>query len=133
VAAEWDGIVGLGFTPTGVTFADKMYETLVDNLYLHEDLQNKFFSFYLPDEKGFITFGEIPQDIVGDTSKIDWAPLNEKQENPWTIRLKDIIVETSSSNTVYSSRFREISSELIQQRSAKKTFFAEDSSNPCLG
>jgi len=48
----------------------------VDNLLENDlDVVNKFFSFYLPDDEGYITFGEIPSHIVGDESAILWAPL----------------------------------------------------------
>lgn len=92
-SAEWDGIVGLGFTPEDPTITETSYPTLVDNLESYKEIKNKFFSFYLPDENGFITFGEIPSSIVSDVEKINWAPLIPNNENPWSVRLSDIIIQ----------------------------------------
>ncbi len=49
-SAEWDGIVGLGFTPVNErpVNSEHVMATLVDNLESHDDVKNKFFSFYLP-------------------------------------------------------------------------------------
>lgn len=67
-SAEWDGIVGLGFTPVNEkpVNEENIFSTLIDNLENHDDIKNKFFSFYLPEDEGYITFGEIPDDIVPD-------------------------------------------------------------------
>lgn len=72
--------------------AEKSYETLIDNLENHDAIKNKYFSFYLPNEKGYITFGEIPDEIVPDIDQIMWAPLIPDNENPWSVRLKDITI-----------------------------------------
>lgn len=93
-SAEWDGIVGLGFTPVNErpVNSEHVMATLVDNLESHDDIKNKFFSFYLPENEGYITFGEVPSDIVDDESKIEWAPLIPENENPWSVRLSDIVI-----------------------------------------
>lgn len=66
-------------------------------------MANKYFSFYLPDEKGYITFGEIPDDIVPDTEKIEWAPLIPNNENPWSVRMSSITIKHKRDKFVSSS------------------------------
>jgi hypothetical protein len=53
---------------------------------------------YLLENEGFITFGEVPTDIVDDPSHIEWAPLIPDNENPWSVRLKDIVIENDRRN-----------------------------------
>lgn len=93
-SAEWDGIVGLGFTPSTDKPKDgspHITKTLVDNLEDYTKIKNKFFSFYLPENEGFIDFGEISE-IVKDQSHIEWAKLIPDNENPWSVRLSDILI-----------------------------------------
>jgi hypothetical protein len=47
---------------------EKSKETMIDNLENHDAIKNKYFSFYLPDNEGYITFGEIPSHIVPEPS-----------------------------------------------------------------
>ncbi len=47
---------------------------------------------YFKENEGYITFGEVPSDIVDDESKIEWAPLIPENENPWSVRLSDIVI-----------------------------------------
>lgn len=47
----------------------------------------------MPEDEGYITFGEIPDDIVPDAKLIEWAPLIPDNENPWSVRLQDIVIQ----------------------------------------
>jgi len=65
---------------------------MIDNIDSHDLLENKFFSFYLPGDIGYITFGEIPNKIVHDEKMINWAKLIDDNENPWSVRMSNIVI-----------------------------------------
>jgi hypothetical protein len=75
----------------------------------HDAVKNKFFSFYLPENEGFVTFGEVPSHIVSDEKLINWAPLIPDNENPWSVRMSDIVIQ---SNKRFARRRRNRSSYL---------------------
>lgn len=89
--------MGLGFTPESEkpVNQENMFGTLVDNLEDHDAFKNKFFSFYLPENEGFVTFGEVPSHIVKDEKLINWAPLIPDNENPWSVRMSDIVIQSN--------------------------------------
>lgn len=134
--------MGLGFTPNDPTISEQSYPTLVDNLENYKEIKNKYFSFYLPDENGFITFGEIPSSIVSDADKINWAPLIPENENPWSVRLSDIIIEPTVSSfrfkslnrfkTLYKHRNRRAMMFKLRRKSRKnRAKNSLSSENPC--
>jgi hypothetical protein len=69
--------------------------TLADNLERDNLITEKYFTYYVPDTNGFISFGDIPKSIIKDEKDIDWAPLWKEGNNAWSVAITDIRVDNS--------------------------------------
>jgi hypothetical protein len=89
--AQWDGIVGLGFTMDHEL--ENYGMSVVDHLLELKSCENKFFVFSYQGDNGVIDFCQFPKEVE-KKEEIFWAPIfPDGVENPWGVKIVDIKIQ----------------------------------------
>ena len=108
----WDGILGLAYPNSNLKKQSirPLFDNIMDQGLLVNKHEKNQFAYFLGKETGAITFGGADMRFKADRNEeFQWAPI--KEENYWTISVKDVRKEYNNKK-VATSRFLEQKSKV---------------------